>query len=109
MKKTDYQVKKGSEKIKFIRGVKINDKDTNLTIQLSLNHNKGLYTIQPQLTTSEVTGDDTLDKETCKVVGDLLFEATVYAEEWRKEWLTNQPGGDKNQLPMGFDKDGKEA
>ena len=90
MKRTDYSIKKGSEKIKFLRGVKINDKDTNLTIEMTLNHNKGLYTIQPKISTSEVAADPVLDKAMCKVVSELLYEATVYATLWRDNWLSNQ-------------------
>lgn len=103
MKKTDYQIKKGSEKVKFLRGVKINEKDTNLTVELTLNHNKGLYTIQPKISTSEVTGDEKLDRVTCEVVGDLLYEATLYAQNWRMEWLSKQPKEEPGTLPMGFD------
>lgn len=100
MKKTDYQIKKGNEKIKFVRGVKINDKDTNLTVEITLNHNKGLYTIAPKITTSEVTDDEVLDKATCKVMADLLYEAMQYCIKWRKKIKEND---DAEQLPLGFD------
>lgn len=98
MNKKDYRIKKGPEKVKFLRAVKINDKDTNLSIEVTLNHNKGLYTLQPKVSTSEVSGDATLDKAMCKVVGDLLYEATLYCEKWRSEWRSNQPK-DENDEP----------
>ncbi len=104
MKKTDYQIKKQNTKVTFSRAVKLNDKDMNISIDVTMNHNKGLYTIQPKVATSHVEDTKVKRQALCKTIGDLTYEAIVYAENWRKEWAANQPKDD-NQLPMGFDED----
>lgn len=100
MKRQDYQIKRGIEKLKFERSCEINDRDTNLTIELSLNHSKGIYTVQPKVSTGEVTGEPKKDKATCAVVGELLFESIQYANNWRLQWLENNPK--QGELPMLF-------
>lgn len=102
MKKGDFQIKKANEKRKVVRSAKINDKDTEIAIEVMLNHNKGLYTIKPLISTSHVEDSDAKKNALCKLVGDLTFEAIKDAEKWREEWLKNRPkeGG---SLPMGFE------
>ena len=101
MKKGDFQIKKANEKRKVVRSAKINDKDTEISIEVTLNHNKGLYTLKPLISTSHIEEGDPKKNALCKLVGDLLFEAIKDAEQWREEWLSNRP--DQEPLPMGFE------
>ena len=105
MKKGDFQIKKANEKRKVVRSVKLNDKDMEVGIEVVLNHNKGLYTIKPLISTSHVEDTEAKKKAFCKLIGDLTFEAIKDAEKWRQDWLENAPKEDNVQLPMGFNDD----
>lgn len=109
VKKTDYLIQRGIEKVNIQRAVKINDKSQNLTIELKLNHKKGLYEIAMKWNYDAVTEDDVLDRATIKVMGDLMMEGRNYCIDWREKWLEAQPKEnpeDKDQLSMGFGGDG---
>lgn len=86
VKKTDYQIKRGSESVEIVRPVKINDKSQNLVIELKLNHKKGLYTIVQKWNYDAITGDDTLDAQTIEVMGELMMEGRDYCLAWREKW-----------------------
>lgn len=91
MKKSDYQVKRQNVKIDFVRSAKINNKDQNITIRITLNENKGLYSIQPKITTNMIETSTTNNKALLKVVQDLTYEAVLYCQNWKKEWSEANP------------------
>lgn len=98
MKKTDYQIKKGTLPLDFQRGVEINGKASALTITLRLNYKKGLHTILPRLNHDQITGNAEDDENTLQTLNELMQEAINYAINWRREW--DETNKDKNQLSI---------
>ncbi len=105
LKKTDYTIEKGTLKVQFRRGVKVNDKTSSLTVELSLNHKKGLHTINAKWDHDQITFNDEDDYATFETLNELMLEARDYAKKLRKEWEDAQPQKNPDQLGIGFDDD----
>lgn len=57
MNPKDFQIKKKTFVVSFTRPVSINDTASELTVDVSLNNLKGLFTIKPKINFNQVTGD----------------------------------------------------
>ena len=98
MKPTDYVVKRGIEKLLLQRGVDFNGKVSNLTVELKLNHNKGLFAVTPKLTNDQI-GDVMVDNEhTMKTLSELSLEAMKKGIAWRTEWKMSRREDDPTQM-----------
>jgi len=116
LKKTDYTVNRGIEKLQYQRGVKINDKSTNLTVVLVKNYKKGFYHIEIKWNAEQITENNVDDQATMKTLTDLALVAAKDGAKWKKEWHENQPidpaqtemfeGSDDDTLDMGFAAEG---
>lgn len=104
LKKTDFTINRGIEKLQYQRGCKINDKSTNLTVILVKNYKKGFYHIETKWNAEQITGQSADDQATLKTLSELAMAASRDGEEWKKEWHDNQPK-DENQTEM-FNEDG---
>ena len=104
MKKTDFVINRGTEKLKIERGVKINDKSSSLSIEITLNNKKGIYGMKASWDFSQVTDNEKDDKSTIETIGELMMEARKYCKDWRKNWLEKNAEKDDSQMGM-FDKD----
>ncbi len=103
MKKIDYQVNIGIMPVIFTRGVVINDKSSNLSVELKLNHKKDLFTINAKVNNNQVTGDDMLDVAMLETHNELILEAIKYGVNWRNERLAaKEENADPDQLEMGL-------
>ncbi len=113
LKKTDYTVSRGIEKLQYKRGVKINDKVSNLCVTLVKNRNKGFYQIDMKVTSDQITEDQVLDQATLKTMAELALAAMSDGAQWREEWHDNQPkdtdqkemfgeGSADDVIPSGF-------
>lgn len=104
LKKTDYTISRGTEKIEFKRGVLIDGKQSNLTVVASLNYKKGLIKIDAKLDDGQITGEKELDLGTLKTLQDLIIAAKAYSITWRKNWEKENPHagekGDPDQIPL---------
>ena len=107
LKKTDYIVSRGTEKIEFKRGVLIDGKQSNLTAVATLNYKRGLIKIEGKLDDGQITGENELDLGTLKTLQDLIIVAKDYAIAWRETWRKENPNaeqkGDPDQIPMDLD------
>ena len=97
MKKTDFQTKDHNHKKSLEYPTKINGKDQVLRAVCSHNSQKGTYDISIKIGIDKVTGDDVLDKAMLQSLSDLAFHAIQDCKAFRKEWLTNQKSGNKDQ------------
>ena len=102
MNPKDFQIKKKTFVVSFARPVTINDTASELTVDVSLNNLKGLYTIKPKINFNQVTGDAELDGATIETVGDLIEEAIKYALAWRSEWEESRADNNPDQMKLGF-------
>lgn len=102
MNSKDFQIKKKTFVVSFARPVTINDTASELTVDVSLNNLKGLYTIKPKINFNQVTGDAELDGATIETVGDLIEEAIKYALAWRSEWEESRADNNPDQMKLGF-------
>lgn len=102
MNPKDFQIKKKTFVVSFTRGVTINDIASELTVDISLNNLKGLFTIKPRINYNQVTGDDELDGATVETVGDLVQEAISYGLKWRREWEEANEKSDPDQMKLSF-------
>lgn len=103
MNPKDFQIKKKTFVVSFTRPVSINDTASELTVDISLNNLKGLFTIKPKINFNQVTGDAELDGATIETVGDLIEEAIKYALAWRSEWEESRSNDNPAQIKIGFD------
>lgn len=101
MKKADYVIERGIEKLQFKRGVEINEKFANLTVELNLNWKKGIYKVAALWNFEQITGNNKQDKTTLQTINDLMLEARDYAIEWQTKWKEDHPS-DPDQMEMGF-------
>lgn len=101
LKKTDYMMNYGTLKIDFVRGVQIDGKTSNLSVQLSLNYKKDLFSVQPKLDNDQVTNDSALNKATLDTLQELTNEAMLHGIEWRTERKKlKEENSDPDQIKM---------
>ena len=87
MKKSDYVKKEQNQKIAFDRAAKIDGKDQNLRVNLTLNSQKGLFTIDTKIGFNKICDDKTRDTALLQTLAELQYEAVKEGLEWRKNWL----------------------
>lgn len=97
LKPKDYTVQRGTEKIQYLRGVEIEREKSNLTVVLSKNNKKGIYTVQAQLTSKQIT-ETAEDKQAVKMLGELMLQAIKDGAQWRDKW--HKLNSDQNQIEM---------
>lgn len=101
MKKTDYVMEKGTLGVQFKRSVEVNDKVSVLTVEVKLNHKKGLFGISGNWNFDQVSDNEDENNATLTVLLELMGEAKNYAVEWRNAWLGERKEN-TNQLEIGF-------
>lgn len=99
LKKTDFTISRGIEKLQYKRGVSINEKTTNLMVVLVKNHNKGTYSIEIKWNSEQISEHVKDDAATLQTLIDLAAAAAKDGKIWRKEWHDNQPK-DEDQMSM---------
>ena len=104
MKSEDFVEEKGTLKIIMKRGVKIQDKTQNITVERSLNYKKGTFEISFKWNMDAVTGDDITDTATLDSINQMLFSTRDLCLQWQKEWKEGRPT-DPDQIDMDFDDD----
>lgn len=100
LKKGEFQQNKKNTKEEFVRSAKINGRDQNIVIDVILNHNKGLYNVQPKISAGMITGNKAEDKALLKVISDLTENAIEYCKEWREDWMVKNKMEDERQLKI---------
>jgi len=87
----------------FSRGVQINDKTSNLSVELKLNHKKDLVTIVAKIDNDQMTGDAKLDSAMLETLNELTLEAISQGVKWRNERKkAKEENSDPDQLKIGF-------
>lgn len=102
MKKTDYQVVQKSQKVALERAVTINEKASNLRVEINLNPVKGMYSIKSVINFEQITGETKLDSALIKTVGELILEAIIYGENWKETWQSTR-SSEENSLGLDLD------
>ena len=104
LKKSDYVVERGIEKQTIKRGVRINERSSFLKAVLVKNHAKGHFHVEAKLDHNQITQDTQLDKDTVKVLGELMMVAIGMGIEFKKEWDQEHADApdDDDQLNIGF-------
>ncbi len=104
LKKSDYVVTRGIEKVEVKRGVRINDATSSLTVVLVKNFKKGHYHLEPKLNHNQITGDEELDADTLKVLSQLSMAAIKLGKEFKAEWdkMNAAEPSDDDQLEFGL-------
>ena len=100
VKRTDFVIKRGIEKLQYQRGVKINGKSTNLTVFLVKNYKKGFFHIEIKWNSEQITGDSVNDQATMKTLSEMALFASKDGEEWAQDWRNNQPKEDSDQTEI---------
>lgn len=86
LKKTDYVMSRGTEKIDFKRGVLIDGKTSNLTVVLEMNHKKGLIKVVEKLDDGQILDDMEMNEATFSTLAALRTKALEYGINWRTNW-----------------------
>lgn len=103
IKKSDFQVKFGTQKVELTRGVQINGKTSNLKVTLELNYKKDLIKVTPVFDNDQIVGDPEIDEATLAVSNELTIEAQKMGIEWRnKRKQAKEDNSDPDQLEIGF-------
>lgn len=89
------------------RPYKIDGKDQVLRVELTLNSQKGLFTISTKFGFNKVTGDQVLDDAMLQTKMELEREAIKEGLAWRKNWLENNKGKENVNQKSLFDKEAK--
>jgi len=93
----------GTLPMTFSRGVQINDKTSNLSVELKLNHKKDLVTIVAKIDNDQMTGDAKLDSAMLETLNELTLEAISQGVKWRNERKkAKEENSDPDQLKIGF-------
>lgn len=100
MKKSDYSIEKGIEKLEFKRLVTIEGVDSFLKVELKQNNRKGSIQIITKMDNGQITGDETQDAATALALSELQEEALISGIKWRTAWNKSNKKEDPDQIKM---------